>query len=173
YIEHYSNQFSSYLKLNEEEIQKEFDQLIINLLNTLNNSTSLKYLNTSSSYYLNDKFNPHCTFIYKNINIDIDQEKSCLEDFVICLGNLISPYVSLSTNSMIEEILLYLKIILKIQNREKIYGFLKMFTYSSEVLSSIDTSTTTENTRKLSVNQDAWKIFIKDGGGYSSKIGPI
>ncbi|CAF1489650.1 unnamed protein product, partial [Rotaria sordida] len=43
YIEHYSNQFSSYPKLNEEEIQKEFDQLIINLLNTLNNSTLLKY----------------------------------------------------------------------------------------------------------------------------------
>ena len=52
YIEHDSNQFSSYPKLNEEEIQKGFDQLIVNLLNTLNNSTSLKYLNTSSSYYL-------------------------------------------------------------------------------------------------------------------------
>ncbi|CAF5178796.1 unnamed protein product, partial [Rotaria sp. Silwood1] len=81
YIEYYSDQFLSYSKLNEEEIQKGFDQLIVNLLNTLNNSTSLKYLNTSS-YYLKDKFNPHCTFIYKNINIDINQEKSCLQDFV-------------------------------------------------------------------------------------------
>ncbi|CAF4103550.1 unnamed protein product, partial [Rotaria sp. Silwood2] len=72
YIEHYSNQFSSYPKLNEEEIQKGFDQLIVNLFNTLNNSTSLKYLNTSFSYYLKDKFNPHCTFIHKNININID-----------------------------------------------------------------------------------------------------
>ncbi|CAF4727512.1 unnamed protein product [Rotaria sp. Silwood1] len=188
YIEYYSNQFSSYPKLNEEEIQKGFDQLIINLLNTLNNSTSLKYLNTSSSYYLKDKFNPHCTFIYKNINIDINQEKSCLQDFVVCLGNLISPYVSFSANSMIEEILLYLKIILAVQHRETIYGFisnythikffyvkkksdsdsyeffqsqeLEMFTYSFEILSSVDTSTTTtENTRKLGVNKDTWKIF--------------
>ncbi|CAF4520253.1 unnamed protein product, partial [Rotaria socialis] len=85
YIEHYSNQFSSYPKLNEEEIQKGFDQLIVNLLNTSNNSTSLKYLNTSSSYYLENKFNPNCTFIYKNINIDMDQEKSCLQHFVVCL----------------------------------------------------------------------------------------
>ncbi|CAF4818151.1 unnamed protein product [Rotaria sp. Silwood1] len=187
YIEYYSNQFSSYPKLNEEEIQKGFDQLIINLLNTLNNSTSLKYLNTSSSYYLKDKFNPHCTFIYKNINIDINQEKSCLQDFVVCLGNLIYPYVSLSANSMIEEIL-YLKIILAVQHREMIYGFisnythikffyvkkksdsdsyeffqsqqLEMFTYSFEILSSVDTSTTTtENTIKLGVNKDTWKIF--------------
>ncbi|CAF4528665.1 unnamed protein product, partial [Rotaria magnacalcarata] len=93
YIEHYSNQFSSYPKLNEEEIQKGFDQLIVNLLNTSNNSTSLKYLNTSSSYYLENKFNPNCTFIYKNINIDMDQEEPCLQDFVVCLGNLISPHV--------------------------------------------------------------------------------
>ncbi|CAF3248316.1 unnamed protein product [Rotaria sp. Silwood2] len=188
YIEHYSNQFSSYPKLNEEEIQKGFDQLIVNLLNTLNNSTSLKYLNTSFSYYLKDKFNPHCTFIHKNININIDQEKPCLEDFVVCLGNLISPYVSLSVNSMIEEILLYLKIILEVQHRETIYGFLsnythikffyvknksnsdsyetfqsqelEMFTYLSESLLSIEKSTTTtEYTRKLGVNKDTWKIF--------------
>ncbi|CAF1638342.1 unnamed protein product [Rotaria magnacalcarata] len=186
YIEHYSNQFSSYPKLNEEEIQKGFDQLIVNLLNTSNNSTSLKYLNTSSSYYLENKFNPNCTFIYKNINIDMDQEEPCLQDFVVCLGNLISPHVSLSTNSMIEEILQYLTIILVLQHREKIYGFLsnythikffyakkksnsdsyeffqsqelEMFTYLSETLSSIDMSTT-ENTRKLGVNEDTWKII--------------
>ncbi|CAF3856002.1 unnamed protein product, partial [Rotaria sp. Silwood1] len=188
YIEYYSNQFSSYPKLNEEEIQKGFDQLIINLLNTLNNSTSLKYLNTSSSDYLNDKFNPHCTFIYKNINIDINQEKSCLQDFVVCLGNLISPYVSLSVDSLVEDILQYLTMILAVQHRETIYGFisnythikffyvqkksdsnsyeyfqsqeLEMFNYLSETLSSIDISTTIENTRKLSVNKDTWKIFI-------------
>ncbi|CAF3904564.1 unnamed protein product [Rotaria sp. Silwood1] len=187
YIEHYSNQFSSYPKLNEEEIQKEFDQLIVNLLNTLNNSTSLKYLNTSSSYYLENKFNPYCTFIYKNININIDQEEPFLKDFVVCLGNLISPYISLSADSMIEEILQYLTMILAAQHREKIYGFLsnythikffyvkkksdsewyeffqsqelEMFTYSSETLSSINMSTTTENIRKLDVNKDTWKIF--------------
>ncbi|CAF2711151.1 unnamed protein product [Rotaria sp. Silwood2] len=190
YIEHYSKQFSSYPKLNEEDIQKGFDQLIVNLLNTLNNSTSLKYLNTSSSNYLKNSFNPHCTFIYKNINIDIDQEKSCLKDFVVSLGNLMSPYISLLSDSMIEEILQYLTMILEAQHREKIYGFLsnyihikffyvkkksdsnwceffqsqelEMFTYSSEILSSIDTSTTattTENTRKLEINKNTWKIF--------------
>ncbi|CAF5165514.1 unnamed protein product, partial [Rotaria sp. Silwood1] len=63
YIEHYSNEFSSYSKLNEKEIREEFDDLIFNLLNTLNNNTSLKYFNTSSSCYLGDKFNPDCTFI--------------------------------------------------------------------------------------------------------------
>ncbi|CAF3865159.1 unnamed protein product, partial [Rotaria sp. Silwood1] len=35
-----------------------------------------------------------------------------------------------------------------------------MFTYSFEILSSVDTSTTTtENTIKLGVNKDTWKIF--------------
>ncbi|CAF1417820.1 unnamed protein product [Rotaria sp. Silwood1] len=170
YIKHYSNQFSSYSKLNEEEIQKGFDQLIVNILNILNNSTSLKYLDTSSSYYLANKFNPHY--------------------FIVSFGNLMSPYVSLSADSMIEEILQYLTMILTVQHHEKIYGFLsnythikffyvkkksdsewyeffqsqelEMFTYSSETLSSIDTSTTvttTENTRKLDVNKDTWKIF--------------
>jgi hypothetical protein len=81
YIEHYSNQFSSYPKLNEEEIQKGFDQFILNLLNTSNNFTSLKYLNASSSYYLENKFNPNCTFMYKNINIDMDQEEPCFTRF--------------------------------------------------------------------------------------------
>ncbi|CAF3897947.1 unnamed protein product [Rotaria sp. Silwood1] len=188
HVEHYSNQFSSYPELNEKQIQDKFDDLIVNLLNTLNNSTQLKYIHTSSSYYLKNKFHPDCTFIYKNINIDIDKEVECLQDFVVCLGNIKSPNVSLSEDSIIEEILQYLKIILAVQGREKIYGFLsncthikffyvkkksdsnsyeffqsqqlEMFTYSSEALSSIDTSTitTTENTRKLGVNKNTWKI---------------
>src|SRR5690348_2242429 len=37
---------------------------------------------------------------------------------------------------------------------------LEMFNYFSETLSSIGTSTITENTRKLSVNKDIWKIFL-------------
>ncbi|CAF1354068.1 unnamed protein product [Rotaria sp. Silwood1] len=127
YIKHYSNQFSSYSKLNEEEIQIGFDQLIVNLLNILNNSTSLKYLDTSSSYYLANKFNSHCTFIHKNLNIDIDQEEPCLKDFIVSFGNLMSPYVSLSADSMIEEILQYLTMILAVQHREKIYGFLSNY----------------------------------------------
>ncbi|CAF1164388.1 unnamed protein product [Rotaria sp. Silwood1] len=189
YIEHYSNQFSSYSKLNEKEIREEFDHLIFNLLNPLNNNTSLKYFNTSSSYYLEDKFNPDCTFIYKNINIKINKEDSFLQDFVVCLGNLKSPNVSLSEDSIIEEILQYLKIILTVQCRESIFGFLsnythikffhvhknsysnsyeyfqsqelEMFNYLSEILSSIDTSTITENKRKLGVNKDTWNIFIE------------
>ncbi|CAF3944401.1 unnamed protein product, partial [Rotaria sp. Silwood1] len=189
YIEHNSNQFLSYSKLNEKEIREEFDHLIFNLLNTLNNNTSLKYLNTSSSYYLEDKFNPDCTFIYKNINIKINKEDSSLQDFVVCLGNLKSPNVSLSEDSIIEEILQYLKIILTVQCRRIIFGFLsnythikffgvqknfdlnsyeyfqnqelEMFNYLSETLSSIDTSTITENKRKLGVNKDTWKIFIQ------------
>ncbi|CAF5064303.1 unnamed protein product, partial [Rotaria sp. Silwood1] len=189
YIEHNSNQFLSYSKLNEKEIREEFDHLIFNLLNTLNNNTSLKYLNTSSSYYLEDRFDPDCTFIYKNINIKINKEDSFLQDFVVCLGNLKSPNVSLSEDSIIEEILQYLKIILTVQCRRIIFGFLsnythikffgvqknfdlnsyeyfqnqelEMFNYLSETLSSIDTSTITENKRKLGVNKDTWKIFIQ------------
>ncbi|CAF5041271.1 unnamed protein product [Rotaria sp. Silwood1] len=188
YIEHYSNEFSSYSKLNEKEIREEFDDLIFNLLNTLNNNTSLKYFNTSSSCYLGDKFNPDCTFIYKNINIKINKEDSSLQDFVVCLGNLKSPNVSLSEDSIIEEILQYLKIILIVQRRQFIHGFLsnythikffrvyknsdsnsyeyfqsqelEMFNYLSETLSSIDTSAITENKRKLGVNKDTWEIFI-------------
>ncbi|CAF1481822.1 unnamed protein product [Rotaria sp. Silwood1] len=82
YIEHNSNQFLSYSKLNEKEIREEFDHLIFSLLNTLKNDTLLKYLNTSSSYYLEDKFNPDCTFIYKNINININKE-SFLQDLYL------------------------------------------------------------------------------------------
>ncbi|CAF5086346.1 unnamed protein product, partial [Rotaria sp. Silwood1] len=58
HVEHYSNQFSSYPELNEKQIQDKFDDLIVNLLNTLNNSTQLKYIHTSSSYYLKNKFHP-------------------------------------------------------------------------------------------------------------------
>ncbi|CAF3709993.1 unnamed protein product [Rotaria socialis] len=187
-IENYSNQFSTYPIFNKEAMQNGFDQLLANLLNTSNNSTTLKYLNTSALYYLENKFNPNCTFTYKNINIDIDHEEPCLQDFVVCLGNLIPPHVSLSEDSMIEGILQYLTMILAGQRREKIYGFLsnythikffylkrksdsercgffqsqelEMFTYSSETLSSIDASTTTENRRKLGVNKDTWKTFI-------------
>ncbi|CAF3832116.1 unnamed protein product [Rotaria sp. Silwood1] len=189
YIEHYSNQFSSYSKLNEKEIREEFDHLIFNLLNTLNNNTSLKYFNTSSSYYLEDKFNPDCTFIYKNINTKINKEDSFLQDFVVCIGNLKSPNVSLSEDSIIEEILQYLKIILTVQRRQFIHGFLsnythikffrvyknsdsnsyeyfqsqelEMFNYLSETLSPIDMSAITENKRKLGVNKDTWKMFIE------------
>ncbi|CAF4918046.1 unnamed protein product [Rotaria sp. Silwood1] len=179
------------IKLREinEKIREEFDHLIFNLLNTSNNNTSLKYLNTSSSYYLEDKFNPDCTFIYKNINIKINKEDSFLQDFIVCIGNLKSPNISLSEDSIIEEILHYLKIILTIQHREIIHGFLsnythikffrvhkddysnsyeyfqsqefEMFNYLSETLSSIDTSVITENKRKLGVNKDTWKMFIK------------
>ncbi|CAF5065095.1 unnamed protein product, partial [Rotaria sp. Silwood1] len=38
---------------------------------------------------------------------------------------------------------------------------LEMFNYLSEILSSIDTSTITENKRKLGVNKDTWNIFIE------------
>ncbi|CAF3719873.1 unnamed protein product, partial [Rotaria sp. Silwood1] len=108
---------------------------------------------------------------------------------VVCIGNLKSPNVSLSEDSIIEEILQYLKIILIVQRRQFIHGFLsnythikffrvyknsdsnsyeyfqsqelEMFNYLSETLSPIDMSAITENKRKLGVNKDTWKMFIE------------
>ncbi|CAF4935735.1 unnamed protein product [Rotaria sp. Silwood1] len=161
YIEHYSNQFSSYSKLNEKEIREEFDHLIFNLLNTLNNNTSLKYFNTSSSYYLEDKFNPDCTFIYKNINTKINKEDSFLQDFVVCIvqrRQFIHGFLSNYT---------HIKFFRVYKNSDSnSYEYfqsqeLEMFNYLSETLSPIDMSAITENKRKLGVNKDTWKMFIE------------
>ncbi|CAF3778907.1 unnamed protein product [Rotaria sp. Silwood1] len=191
YAEHFLNLYSSNPNLELYEIHYLFDNLMVNLLNTFNNATSLKYLSTTSTYLGNDS-QPDCAFIYKNINIDTDKEERCLKDFVVCIGNLKSPNESLSENFMIEEILEDMKTILSIQRRKKIYGFisnclyikffylekesnsnsfeffqsqeLEMFSCLSETLSSTDESRKRrkeKSSRNLCVNKDTWKIFTK------------
>ncbi|CAF4657025.1 unnamed protein product, partial [Rotaria sp. Silwood2] len=129
YVEIYLNNCLSNVKLIEKIIQAAFDILIVNLLNTFNNATLLQYLNTSTSGYLEDKFRPDCTFIYKNINISIETPKEFLEDFVVCVGDLKASNSSLTDKATIGEILQYLKIILDVQRREMIYGFLCNYKY--------------------------------------------
>ncbi|CAM4962841.1 unnamed protein product, partial [Rotaria socialis] len=124
YVEHFLNQFSLHSKLEGYKIQRAiFDDLMVNILNTFNNATSLKYLNTYSDYL---GFNSHCdcAFIYKKINIDIYNGYEALKDFVVCVGNLQSPNESLSKTSIIEEMLRNMRTILSVQRRKKIYGFL-------------------------------------------------
>ncbi|CAF3483341.1 unnamed protein product [Rotaria socialis] len=183
YVEHFLNQFSLHSKLEGYEIQQViFDDLMVNILNTFNNATSLKYLCTYSGY-LGSDYHTDCAFIYKKINIDIHNEYGVLKDFVVCVGNLQSPNESLSETSIIEEMLRNMRAILSVQRRKKIYGFLcnylhikffyietdldlnsyalfqsqelEMFSYSSETLSATDKS------RKLCVNKDTWAIFTK------------
>ncbi|CAF2104946.1 unnamed protein product [Rotaria magnacalcarata] len=183
YAEHFLNQFPLHSKLEAHEIQGViFDDLMVNILNTFNNATSLKYLNTYSDYL---GFNSHtnCAFIYKKININTHNEDEALKNFVVCVGDLKSPNESLSKTSIIKEMLRNMRTILSVQRRKKIYGFLcnylhikffyiekdldlnsyvlfqsqelEMFSYSSETLSATDKS------RKLCVNKDTWKIFTK------------
>ncbi|CAF3775944.1 unnamed protein product [Rotaria sp. Silwood1] len=189
YVENYLNHFSSYSEISEEQIQSEFDNLIINLLQIFNHSTSLKYISTSKLCYLKEKYHPDCTFVYKNININIKTKHSCLQDFVICLGEVNSSQVSLTDKSVIGQTLQHLQMLLNLQQRERIYGFLTNFThitffyieaekfdhtinyYKSQDLEmfnylpatslSIDTITTTEQLRQAYVNKDTWNIFTK------------
>ncbi|CAF3773110.1 unnamed protein product [Rotaria sp. Silwood1] len=189
YVENYLNHFSSYSEISEEQIQSEFDNLIINLLQIFNHSTSLKYISTSKLCYLKEKYHPDCTFVYKNININIKTKHSCLQDFVICLGEVNSPQVSLTDKSVIGQTLQHLRMLLNLQQRERIYGFLtnfthitffyieaekfdhtinyyksqdlEMFNYLPATALSIDTITTTEQLRQAYVNKDTWNIFTK------------
>ncbi|CAF1427178.1 unnamed protein product, partial [Rotaria sp. Silwood1] len=120
----------------------------------------------------------------------MNKKHSCLQDFVVCLGEIKSPQVSLiDDKSVIWKLLQYLQILLNVQHRRLVYGFLtnfttitffyveknlcsnsykyyqsqnlKMFHYLSETSSSIDMITTNEQLRKAYFNKDTWKIFTK------------
>ncbi|CAF3866132.1 unnamed protein product [Rotaria sp. Silwood1] len=71
---------------------------------------------------INGKFCPDCCFLYKNVNINIEKERQCLQDFIVCLDAFKKSYASL-TESSIGQMLHYLHLLLDIQNRKKIYGF--------------------------------------------------
>ncbi|CAF2803173.1 unnamed protein product [Rotaria sp. Silwood2] len=63
---------------------------------------------------------PNCTFVFKNININIKTKHSCLQDFVVCLGEVIPPQVSLTDKTAIGKTLQHLQILLNLQQRERI-----------------------------------------------------
>jgi hypothetical protein len=80
-------------------------------------------------YYLQGKCRPDCSFVLKNANIDINKECECLQDFIIFVGELKSLQVPISNKSSKGQICQYLNTLLKVQNRQRVYGFLMNFTY--------------------------------------------
>ncbi|CAF3101369.1 unnamed protein product, partial [Rotaria sp. Silwood2] len=124
HIQCYLDECSSNSQLNKIFIQQAFDKMMVKLLKEINPNTILKYLNTSYQDYLQKQFHPACTFIYKNVNLNIKEQYHLLSDFVVFLGDLKTPNVSLTDTSAIGQVLQYLKVLLDVQKRRKIYGFL-------------------------------------------------
>ncbi|CAF2068131.1 unnamed protein product [Rotaria magnacalcarata] len=120
YIKDYLNQLSSPKRVFEANLQKHFNYLIANLLNAFDDSTVLQYKDTVGSSYLESKYSPDCTFIFKNINAGIN----CLQDFAVCLGELKCSNKDITERRFIGQLLQYLSVLLKKQARPKIYGFL-------------------------------------------------
>jgi len=128
------NQFESVENIPEAKIQTTFNKLLIDLFSQFNDSTSLKYLDTHTKRYLKGKAfddtssgkSPDCSFIYKNVNIDVQGEHESLQDFVVCIGELKASGTSNVINGPdpVGPLCLYLTCILKVQKRGKVYGFL-------------------------------------------------
>ncbi|CAF1105503.1 unnamed protein product [Rotaria magnacalcarata] len=131
FVQHFLR-FKSDRDIPENKIQSAFNESIKDLFTTLNVCTSLNYLDTSKNSYLDNRA-PDCTFTYKNININIADEYHCLQDFVICLGELkgstSSTVMGIDDVIWVEQIARYLTFVLKVQNRDKIYGFLTNLDY--------------------------------------------
>ncbi|CAF0956718.1 unnamed protein product [Rotaria sordida] len=123
YIQDYIQNISSCTQKGENEYQNVFDELMLKLLCSFHGRTSLSYLNTRNKNYLEGK-SPNCTFIFNDININIKNEYQCLQDFVVIIGNIKEPTESIDDIEAKNEILMYLKILLNKQDRNKIYGFL-------------------------------------------------
>ncbi|CAF1943323.1 unnamed protein product [Rotaria magnacalcarata] len=176
-------------KIVENAVQSAFDKSIEELFTTFKMYTSLNYLNTSRKFYLN-KLAPHCTFIYKSIKIDQDNEQEALQDFAVCLGEFKSTLKeSLEDKSWIAQLLRHLDLILAVQNRDQVYGFLtnvqyirfycaeksenssfnnyyqskdfNMFFMPSESSSCVDTLQLNKKPKQRVLNIDTMELFIK------------
>ncbi|CAF4007052.1 unnamed protein product [Rotaria sp. Silwood1] len=119
-IKDYLNKLSSLKRVYETDLQTNFNDLIANLLNAFDDFTLLQYKDTVGSSYLESKFSPDCTFIFKNINVEIN----CLQDFAVCLGELKCSDKDMTERRFTDQLLQYLSILLTKQMRPKIYGFL-------------------------------------------------
>ncbi|CAF5225919.1 unnamed protein product, partial [Rotaria magnacalcarata] len=100
--------FKSDRDIPENKIQSAFNESIKDLFTTFNVCTSLNYLDTTDEYY-------------------------SLQDFVICLGELkgstSSTVIDIDDVNWVEQLARYLTLVLKVQNRDKIYGFLTNLDY--------------------------------------------
>ncbi|CAF3365429.1 unnamed protein product [Rotaria sp. Silwood1] len=166
----------------ESSIQGAFGSSLNNVFNELSALTSLKYLNTSHCNYLEEKA-PDCSFILKNINIDKNNQRAILKDFIVCLGELKRFDVNIVKEDPIGQISRYLYYILDEQNREKVYGFLTNAEqiiqkplsdiydyYESNPLefftglpktSSVAAKKKQKTSNEICLNIDTLKIFIK------------
>ncbi|CAF3678331.1 unnamed protein product [Rotaria sp. Silwood1] len=74
-----------------------FAAIMTELLLILHDSTVLKYFNTTKDYL--DGKCPDCAFMFKYVNMNIEKNKKdvCLQDFIIYLGELKGPKVSIET----------------------------------------------------------------------------
>ncbi|CAF3367902.1 unnamed protein product [Rotaria socialis] len=183
------NPLKSCGKIVEDTVQFVFDQAIEELFTTFKMYTSLNYLSTRRKFYLNG-LAPGCTFIYKSIKIDQNDEHEALQDFAVCLGELKSTLKeSLEDKSWIGQLMRYLDLLLEIQNREKVYGFLtnvqyirfycveknqnspfnnyyhskdfNMFFMPSASSSRADTLQLNKNAKQRVFNIDTMELFIK------------
>ena len=100
-IEDYLKKLPSSIILTEAELQKHVNGLMADLLNAFGDSTVLQYQDTADSRYLGTKFSPDCTSVFKNINA----EKHCLEDFVVCLGELKCSNKEMTEKSVVGQLL--------------------------------------------------------------------
>ncbi|CAF3651651.1 unnamed protein product [Rotaria sp. Silwood1] len=181
--------FKSLRDITEKDFQSTFVASINELFAQFNVYTSLKYLSTDRMYYLN-KYTPDCTFIYKNININMDDEYQALQDFTVCIGELkVTKNGSIENLQNIGQLARYLDMTLKVQNRDKIYGFLtnlqyitfycvektenpcfnkyyqsnnyEMFYMPRKASSSIDGLQPNQESKKICLNKDTMKLLIK------------
>ncbi|CAF5042422.1 unnamed protein product [Rotaria sp. Silwood1] len=181
--------FKSLRDITEKDFQSTFVASINELFAQFNVYTSLKYLSTDRMYYLN-KYTPDCTFIYKNININMDDEHQALQDFTVCIGELkVTKNGSIENLQNIGQLARYLDMTLKVQNRDKIYGFLtnlqyitfycvektenpcfnkyyqsnnyEMFYMPRKASSSIDGLQPNQESKKICLNKDTMKLLIK------------
>ena len=109
-------------KITEQSVQCTMNNVIVGLSNLEIFKTPLQYVDTSKgSGYLEGQ-RPDCSFIYKNLNIR--DEFECLRDFIICIGELKRPGVRIDAQAGIGQLCKYLTLLLNVQNRKRIYGFL-------------------------------------------------
>ncbi|CAF3900139.1 unnamed protein product [Rotaria sp. Silwood1] len=182
--------FISQKKILQDVVQSTLNDSINKLFDEFNNYTSLKCLNTSSKKYLKLEKSPDCTFIYKNINIDIKDQCTSLEDFVIFVGEFKSTMQSIDSPAHIAQLCEYLVDVLMIQNRKKVYGFitnlqfirfyyvekeqnslsfkyyqsekLKMFYMPSNLKKSSSASSSSAVNKKASNNEVEERVLVKD-----------
>lgn len=182
-------------KILENDVQKTFDEIICYILTKYDHVTKLKYLKTCRSPYLSvkcnvtiRKYSPDCSFIYKNINVQVPESKQCLQDFVVCAGELKGTDKSIHDLNYIGQLCQYLTLLLDIQERNNMYGFLsnmkeiqfyyvekqpnsKYKYYHSNIFkfyNDLHQTTTTDNTntsievsKQSCLNKDGWNMLVK------------